>query len=118
VRRRPTDPRARAQRKQNLLLASGLAREQAIVAFEEIGARADAVARVAIQVRAWAANPAVWMVGGVAASAAALITLPRVRGLRLAHWGLLALRAWRIALRVLPGRPPAAAVPARPPGRG
>jgi hypothetical protein len=104
MRRLPADPRARARRKQDLLLASGLAREQAVVAIGEIGQRADQVARALIQVRAWLVDPRLWLVGGVVASAVALVALPRMRSLRLVHWGLLAVRAWRATRRVLAGR--------------
>jgi hypothetical protein len=107
MRRLPADPLARAQRKQDLLLASGLARSQAIGALEEIGARADTVAGGAILVRAWVSDSQLWIAGGALGSMLALAALPRWPGLRLMRWATLGWRLWRIAVRMLaqPRRP-------------
>jgi len=102
VTRRPAlTPLQRGQRKQNLLLASRLARGQAVVAVDELGGRADAVADGVAGFREWASNPLVLTVGS--ALGALLLTL-NLRGAR--HVGLLSwvLPAWRV------GRVVAAAV--------
>jgi hypothetical protein len=100
MRRLPADPRARARRKQDLLLASGLAREQAAGAIDELGQRADKVARGLIRLRAWASDPQVWIVAGAAGSVLALTALPRVRSFRWLRWGVLGWRLWRIGARL------------------
>lgn len=92
---RPADPVAqRTRRKQDLLLASALARHQAVVAIDQIGQRADRIVNGYRQVRAWLLAPQLATVAGVLASAAALVALRRVRLFRLMRWGLL---GWRIA---------------------
>jgi hypothetical protein len=100
----PADPVRRERRKRDLLLASGLAREQALGALEEIGARADMVARGVIKVRAWVSDPQVWVAGGALGSALALLALPRMRTFRLLRWGTLAAQVWKIARRLLAAR--------------
>jgi hypothetical protein len=95
------DPRVRARRKQDLLLASGLAREQAVGAIGDLGQRADKVARGLIRLRAWVSDPQAWVVAGAAGSVLALTALPRVRSFRLLRWGVLGWRLWRIGLRLL-----------------
>lgn len=93
----------RAQRKQDLLLASGLARLEAADAFNQMAERADSVGDRVRQARALLANPAVKLAG--TALGAALLgfalrrrrTPARGRGIvsRLARWGWLGWRVWR-----------------------
>lgn len=91
----PADMVARRnRRKQDLLLASALARHQAVGAVVQIGQRVDRVVGVFQQVRNWLLAPQLAPVAGVLASAAALVALRRVRLFRLMRWGLL---GWRIA---------------------
>ncbi|MFT7722387.1 MAG: hypothetical protein QM788_06110 [Roseateles sp.] len=77
--RLPATPAARAQRKADLLLASGLMREQAVLSLDDVGGRADGLVRRVLVVKAWFSSPLVMAVasGGAAAFAAAG---PRRRG--------------------------------------
>lgn len=91
---------ARERRKRDLLLASELARGQAVAALGQVGPRVDRVARGAIRLHAWAAQPPVWMAGG----ALALFVLLRLRSLRALRWGLLGVRAWQAGRSILATR--------------
>jgi hypothetical protein len=96
------DPtRQREQRKQNLLLASRLARGQVIVAFDEVGERADMVAYRVARVRAWLSSPLVWTAGSALGGLVLAVALRRVRIVRLLRWGWLGWRFWRGAAPVL-----------------
>lgn len=97
----PDARRRRNLQKQNLLLASRLARGQALGAFGELAGRADAAALRVARVRVWLSDPMVWAVGGVVAAVALTAAPRRVRRLRLMRWGLLAWRVWRIAAPAL-----------------
>jgi hypothetical protein len=92
-----TDPALRHRRKQDLLLASALARAQALGAIDQIGQRADRVVERVRQVRAWLSDPRLWLAASAAGSVLALVVLPRLRRFRLLRWGLLAWRTWRAA---------------------
>jgi hypothetical protein len=89
-----TSPARRERRKQDLLLASALARHQAIVAIDQMSPRVDSVANVYLQLRRWVLTPQVLPVAGVLASTAALVALRRVRKIQLVQWGLV---GWRVA---------------------
>lgn len=69
----PSDPRLRAERKANLLLASELLRGQAQIAVDDLGERADGLVNRVLTVREWLSNPAVLAAatGGAAFFAAA-----------------------------------------------
>jgi hypothetical protein len=96
------DPaRQREQRKQNLLLASRLARGQAVVALDELGGRADAVAYRVARVRAWLSSPLVWTAGSAVGALVLTAKLRRVRIVRVLRWGWLAWGFWRKAAPVL-----------------
>ena len=76
--RPPPTPAERLRRKQDLLLASRLARQQAMVAIDQIGQRADVLVGSCRQVRAWMAVPQVGAATGALGSIAALLALRRV----------------------------------------
>lgn len=102
----PAAERARRQRrKQDLLLASALARGQAVVAIDQIGQRADGLILGYRQLRSWIALPQAGAVGGVLASVAAMVALRRLRVFRLLRWGLLGWRVSRLAVNLLRGTP-------------
>lgn len=96
-------PAQRSRRKQDLLLASALARNQAMVAINQISQQADVVVGSYRQVRAWMSVPQVGTAASVAASVVALLALRHVRSFRLLRWGLLAWRVWRLGAGLLPG---------------
>lgn len=96
-------PAQRLRRKQDLLLASALARHQAMVAINQISHQADVVVGGFRQVRAWMSVPQVGTVASVGASVAALLALRHVRTFRLLRWGLLAWRAWKLGASFFPG---------------
>ena len=100
--RRPPTPAERSRRKQNLLLASALARHQAMVAIDQISHRADRLVGGYRQLRAWMSVPKVGTVASVAASVAALMALRHVRTFRLLRWGMLSWRAWKLVAGFLP----------------
>lgn len=100
--RPPPTPAERGRRKQDLLLASRLARQQAMVAIDQIGQRADGLVGSYRQVRAWMAVPQVGAATGVLGGVATLLALRRVRGLRLLRWGLLGWRVWKLTRQMLP----------------
>ena len=95
----------RAQRKQDLLLASRLVRVQAAGAFDELAARADHAADRVAQARALLASPVVKLAGSALAAAWLGFALRRRKlparraGLvsRLARWGWLGWRVWRVS---------------------
>jgi hypothetical protein len=88
---------ARAQRKENLLLASRLARTQAVLAVDEIGGRLDAVAHGVERARQWLSDPRVWVAAGAATGLMAVVATRRLRAPWLMRWGWAAWRAWRVA---------------------
>ena len=88
-------PPQREQRKQNLLLASRLARGQAVIAIDELGRRADAVAATVVRVRDWVTSPLVWTVGSTVGALLLTIKSRRVRRVGLLSWVLPAWRVWR-----------------------
>lgn len=98
----PRTPAERSRRKQDLLLASGLARQQAMVAIDQISLRADVVVGSYRQVRAWMAVPPIGAVAGLGSALAAVLALRRVRGVGLLRWGLLGWRVWRLAKNLAP----------------
>lgn len=55
----PTDPRLRAERKADLLMASELLRGQAQSAVDDLGGRADGLVRRVLVVRGWLSDPVV-----------------------------------------------------------
>lgn len=81
-------------RKQDLLLASRLARGQVLGAFTELGDRADVIAGRVDMLRQWLSNPWVW----VTSSAAVLVlgvAFRRAGTVRALRWAWLAWRLWR-----------------------
>lgn len=109
MKRRPAlTPLQRGQRKQNLLLASRLARGQAVIALDELGGRADAVADGVARLRDWASNPLVLTVGSAVGALLLTFNKRRARRVGLLSW---ALPAWRL------GRVVAAAVASYRSGR-
>jgi hypothetical protein len=89
VTRRPAlAPPQREQRKQDLLLASRLARGQALIALDELGGRADVVADNVVRVRDWLSSPLVLTLGS---ALSALVLTHKMR--RSQRVGLLS-RAW------------------------
>ena len=92
--RRPAlTPLQRGQRKQNLLLASRLARGQAVMAVDELGRRADAVADGVARLRERASNPLVLTAGSAVATLWLMINKRRARPRSLLGW---VLPAWRV----------------------
>lgn len=90
----PTDPALRTRRKQDLLLASALMREQTQASVDDLGDRADGLVHRVLAVRVWLSQPAV--LAAASAGAAFFATAGRQgrgrlwRGLR---WAWL---AWRV----------------------
>jgi hypothetical protein len=93
----------RARRKQDLLLASTLARNQALVAIGQIGQRADVLVGGYRQLRTWMALPQVSAAAGALSSMVALMALRRLRSFRLLRWGWMGWRTWKLATGLLPG---------------
>ena len=95
--RGPDRAQRMSQRKEDLLLASALARGQAIGSFNEVAGRADGIVARIVKLRQWLSNPLLWLVGGAAAVAATALSSRRPQALRAAgsvlRWGLL---AWRL----------------------
>ncbi|HEY9108934.1 MAG TPA: hypothetical protein VIN58_19830 [Roseateles sp.] len=93
----PSDPRLRAERKANLLLASELLRGQAQLALDDVGERADGWVRRVQTVRDWLSNPAVLAAAsGGAAFFAAAGSKRRGRLMGALRWAWL---AWRVLRR-------------------
>jgi len=90
----------RKQRKQNLLLASRLARGQAVVAIGELGGHADRLADTIVRVRDWVTNPLVWTVGSTVGALLLSIKTRRVRSAGVLSWIWPAWRAARGAAAV------------------
>jgi hypothetical protein len=92
----PHDPRLRAERKADLLLASELLRGQAQLAVDDLGQRADGWVRRALTLRDWLSNPIVLAAAGSGAAFFATAGQRRRgqvwRGLR---WVWLAWQVWR-----------------------
>ena len=87
----------RSLRKQDLLLASALARGQVMGSFNELAEQADGIVARIDAVRQWLSNPLLWVVGGTAAVAMLAVASRRGKALRMVgaalRWGLL---AWRL----------------------
>jgi hypothetical protein len=94
--RAPGASRRRDLHKQDLLLASRLARGQALGAFDELADRADRVAARVAGARAWLSSPLGLVAGSMFGVVALTLAPRRLRGVRLMRWGLLAWRLWRI----------------------
>ncbi len=91
----PSDPALRAQRKANLLLASQLMRNQAQVAFDDVGGRADGLVRRVLVVKEWFSHPVVMAAAGTGAAFFAGAGRQRRGKLwRAMRWGLMAWRLW------------------------
>jgi hypothetical protein len=91
----PDPARQRALRKQDLLLASQLARGQAMAAFDELGERADTLALRVARVRLWLSDPQLWLAGSAAGGLVLAIALRRTPARRWLRWGFRAWRVWR-----------------------
>jgi hypothetical protein len=91
----------RDRRKQDLLLASQLARGQVVGAFDELADRADVVVDRVVRVRMWLSNPLAWTAGSVAGALMLGVALRRVRGGGVLRWAWLAWKFWRSAGPVL-----------------
>ena len=93
----PQDPRLRAERKANLLLASELLRGQAQRDVDDLGQRADGLVNRVVTVRDWLSDPVVLAAAGSGAAFFAAVGQKRRgqfwRGLR---WAWL---VWRVARR-------------------
>jgi hypothetical protein len=83
----------RSRRKEDLLLASTLARGQVVRSFDELAAQADWVADRVVSVRRWLSNPLAWMLGSAAGAIALGATLRQVRVRQVLRWSWL---AWRL----------------------
>jgi hypothetical protein len=92
---------AREKRVQDLLLASALARGQAVAAFDELAGRADRLAYRVVQVRIWLSGPVAWVAGSAIGFAVLTVALRRGHVGRLFHWGWRAWRLWRKAAPLL-----------------
>lgn len=88
---------ARAQRKQDLLLASAAVRTQALADASALAGRADAVATRLLQVRAVLAHPAVPLAAAMLGTGVARLLLRSGRRRPWLRWAWLAWRAWRVA---------------------
>jgi hypothetical protein len=87
-------------RKQDLLLASRLARGQVLGAFAELGDRADVIAGRVETLRQWLSNPWVWATGGAGLLVLG-VALRRTGAVHALRWGWLAWRLWRGAVPAL-----------------
>ena len=94
----------RQLRKQDLLMASELARGQTLVAFNALAQRADAVAERVAQARQWLSRPEALAAGAAVVSLVFGVFLRRAhrqqepsRWRSLLRWGWLAWRLWRSA---------------------
>lgn len=96
TRRDPDPTLQRGLRKQDLLLASRMARGQALLAFDELAQRADLVADRVVKVRMWLSSPSAWVAGAAGAMVLG-VTLRRLRAVRVLRWSWLAWRLWRSA---------------------
>ncbi len=93
------DPaRRRSLRKEDLLLASQLARGQAMGAFDDLAGRADAVALRVVRVRLWLSDPRVQLIAAAGAGVVLAVVLRRKPATRWLRWGWLrwGWRAWRL----------------------
>lgn len=93
----PAAPHPLAQRRQDVLLASQLARAQVLGAFNEIAERADLLAYRVASVRIWLSNPLVWAAGSAAGALVLSVALRRSPGARVLRWIWLVWRLWRNA---------------------
>jgi hypothetical protein len=116
--RAPNPTPRRSLRKQDLLLASALARGQVVSSFDQLGERADGVADRIALFRNWLASPLALAAGSAAAAVVLGVALRRVPAAQVVRWGWLAWRLWR-GLAAAPTRPVTAARRAtQPPGGG
>ena len=84
----------REQRKQDLLLASGAMRQQAVVALDDLAGRADALVSRVAQARAVLSHPAGLLVSGLLGMLVARLALRR-RPRTWLRWAWLGWRTWR-----------------------
>ena len=91
----------REQRKQSLLLASRLARGQALIALGKLGGRADAVADGIARVRERVSSPLVWALGSAVGAFLLTALRGRTRGVGMLSWIWPAWRVWRSVAPVL-----------------
>ncbi len=89
----PQDPAQRAERKENLLLASALLRGQVQQDLQVLGGHADRVARPVMVVKRWLSDPLV--LAAVSSGTAFFAASRRGRALGLLRWAWLAWRAWQ-----------------------
>jgi hypothetical protein len=94
--RRASDPTLRSHRKQDLLLASKMARGLALGAFDELAGQADALAYRAVRFREWLSSPVGLVAGSAAAAVVLAVSLRHARSARAWRWGRLAWRVWRL----------------------
>lgn len=91
----PAELRAqRTRRKQDLLLASALVRQQAVIAVGQIGQRVNVIVLGYRQVRGWLTVPQMGMAVGVVGSLATLLAMRHLRAFRLLRWALV---GWRVS---------------------
>lgn len=95
-----TSGEQREQRKQDLLLASGALRQEAVAAFDQLAGRADAVALRVAQARALLHHPAGLFLTGLLGVLVARVVLRRRRRPWL-RWAWLGWRAWQVAAPAL-----------------
>ena len=100
----PASASQRSLRKQDLLLASALARGQAVGAFDELAGRADAVALRVLRVRSWLSDPRVWVAGSAVGGLLFAGVLRRAPARRWLRWGWWAWRLWHRAAPLLARR--------------
>ena len=84
----------RARRKQDLLLASAVARQQAAVAVGQISPRVDAGVNLYVRWRKWTHSPALVPLAAVLGAGGTLLAVRKGRALALLRWGLI---AWKLA---------------------
>lgn len=89
----PQDPAQRAERKENLLMASALLRVQMQQDLQVLGEQADRVARPVMVVKRWLSDPLV--LAAVSSGTAFFAASRRGRALGLLRWAWLAWRAWQ-----------------------
>ncbi|WP_298835240.1 hypothetical protein [uncultured Piscinibacter sp.] len=95
-----TSGEQRAQRKQDLLLASRALRREAVTAFDQLAGRADAVARRVAQARALLHHPAGLFLSGLLGLLVARYVARR-RPRAWLRWAWLGWRAWQAAAPAL-----------------
>lgn len=97
--------RQRERRKQDLLLASAMAREQAAAAISDLELRADHLVAQVGAVRHLFQRPSVRLAGGLAALLLGR-SVSRSGPARLLRWAMLGWRAWQALAPLRAQRPP------------